>query len=242
MQTRRRIRPVHHCLAVVLMTLVVVSGCAVPGYNERDAMLFEDNLHSEFKAGTFVPSNDHFDGGAGVGLRVSYEYEYGMHFGFEVTSIDDVEGAPYTGGALAGPAAIRGVGEKALDFSDRRTFTINFDWDVPLSQDGSLPYIRYGVGFGGLYTKNHLSPDFLAAVESGSPGSVVSVTDQLMFLVSPGASLRWNMGSDALTFVAEAQYHVASHDLIIDVDNDGDKAGKVDFGGLGAFVGFDYSF
>ena len=42
MHQRRRILPVYLSLATVLITLVAVSGCAVPGYNEREAMLFED--------------------------------------------------------------------------------------------------------------------------------------------------------------------------------------------------------
>lgn len=243
MQQHRRIRPATYSLAAVLITLVVASGCAVPGYNEREAMLFEDNLHSEFKVASFSPKSNHFSGGSGVGVRMSYEYEYGMHFGFEVTSIEDVEGAPYSGpGSLGNPVAIRAVGEGALSHSDRRAFTINFDWDVPLAKEGNLPYIRYGFGVGGLYSKNHLSQGYLDAVEVGSPGAVVQVTDQLMFLVSPSASLRWDLVANSLSFVAEAQYDIASHDLIIDIDSDGDVAGKVDYGGLGAFVGLDYSF
>lgn len=243
MQQHHRIRPVYCSLAAVLITLVVASGCAVPGYNEREAMLFEDKLHAEFKVGSFSPSNDHFSGGSGVGVRMSYEYEYGMHFGFEVSSIDEVEGAPYSGPAsLPNATAIRGVGDGALAQSDRRAFTINFDWDVPLSKDSSLPYLRYGFGIGGLYSNNTLSQGFLDAVEAGSPGTNVQVTDQLMFLLSPSASLRWELVENSLSFVAEAQYDIASHDLIIDLDADGDTAGSVDYGGLGAFVGVDYSF
>ncbi|MEC9476891.1 MAG: hypothetical protein VX764_07645 [Planctomycetota bacterium] len=243
MQQHHRVRPVYCAMAAVWITLVVVSGCAVPGYNEREAMLFEDKLHTEFKVASFSPKSSHFSGGSGVGVRMSYEYEYGMHYGFEITSIEDVEGAPYSGpGALSSPDAIRDIGEQSLSRSDRRSFTINFDWDVPISQDGSLPYFRYGFGVGGLYSKNSLNQGFLDAVEAGSPGTFVEVTDQLMFLFSPSASIRWDLAGDSLTFIAEAQYDIASHDLIIDLNSDGDIAGEVDYGGLGAYVGIDYSF
>ena len=79
-------------------------------------------------------------------------------------------------------------------------------------------------------------------VQSGSPGAVVEVTDQLMFLFRPAASLRWDMFDGALGFVAEAQYDIASHPLVIDVDADGDNADTLDYGGLGVYVGLDYSF
>ena len=95
MQRRRQTHPVYLAMAVVLLVLVVTSGCAVPGYNERDAMLFEDKIHTEFKTGGFTPNSEHFSGGSGFGLKVNYEYEYGMHFGFEFDTVDNVEGQPF---------------------------------------------------------------------------------------------------------------------------------------------------
>ena len=95
-----------------------------------------------------------------------------------------------------------------------------------------MPYLRYGFGVGGLYTDLSLSSGYLAAVQVGSPGAVVEVTDQLMFLFRPAASLRWDMFDGALGFVAEAQYDIASHPLVIDVDSDGDNADTLDYGGL----------
>ncbi len=249
MHKRRRIRPVYVSLATVLIALVAMSGCAAPGYNDREAMLFEDKLHAEFKAGSFSPASDHFSGATGPGIRFSYEYEYGMHFGFQLTSIKNVEGAPYTGigdPVLNTHARIRGVGERMIGSSDRDTFTLHFDWDVPLSKDGNAPYLRYGFGVGLLSVKNKPDRVFLIAVdnanfpaEDGKP--VVRIPSQPMFLLSPSASVRWDF-LDSLSLFAEAQYDIASHDLVVDIDADGDKAGSVDYGGLTTFVGIDYSF
>ena len=240
MHKRRRIRPVYLSLATVLITLVAMSGCAVPGYNEREAMLFEDKLHAELKAGSFSPGSDHFSGGTGPGIRFSYEYEYGMHFGFQLTSIKDVEGADYVhvGPALSNDAFIRGVGERMIGSSDRDTFTINFDWEVPVSKDGNVPYFRYGFGVGLLSVKNKPSASFLAAVPLGLE---VKIPSQPMFLLSPSASLRWDL-VDTLTLFVEAQYDIASHDLVVNINDDGDIAGDVDYGGFMGFVGIDYSF
>ena len=244
MQERRRIRPAYLSLAAVLITSVVMSGCAVPGYNERDAMLFEDKLHWEVKSGTFSPTSEHFSGGSGGGVGFSYEYEYGMHWGFAVTSIKDVEGADYVPGIGAPPLNsaenIRSVGEEMIGTSDRASFTLHFDWDVPLSQDGTLPYIRYGVGVGLLSVKSKPSTAFLGQVTM-APFPVIRIPSQPMFLVSPSASIRWDF-LDSLSLFAEAQYDIASHDLVVDINADGDKAGSVDYGGLTAFVGIDYSF
>ena len=243
MHKRRRIRPVYLSLATVLITLVAVSGCAVPGYNEREAMLFEDKLHAELKVGSFSPASDHFSGATGPGVRFSYEYEYGMHFGFQLTSTKDVEGAAYVhaGLPLSNDALIRGVGERMIGSSDRDTFTINFDWEVPVSKDGNVPYFRYGVGLGLLSVKNKLDSTFLAQVAADSPGVVVRIPSQPMFLLSPSASLRWDL-VDTLSLFVEAQYDIASHDLVVDVGTDGDIAGDVDYGGFMGFVGIDYSF
>ena len=231
------------CLAVFWMVDMSLSGCLAPGDNAREAMLFEDKMHSEIKMGSFSPTSSHFTSGTGVALRMGYEYEYGMHFGFEYGVVTDVDGAAYTGPAsLTNPFAIRDVAEGALSGADRRSFTINFDWDVPLSENTGMPYLRYGFGVGGLYTDLSLSSGYLAAVQVGSPGAVVEVTDQLMFLFRPAASLRWDMFDGALGFVAEAQYDIASHPLVIDVDSDGDNADTLDYGGLGVYVGLDYSF
>ncbi|MEE2890331.1 MAG: hypothetical protein VX404_07795 [Planctomycetota bacterium] len=227
MHKRRRIRPVYLSLATVLITLVAMSGCAVPGYNEREAMLFEDKLHAELKAGSFSPGSDHFSGGTGPGIRFSYEYEYGMHFGFQLTSIHGVDGE-----SVPGPA----IGESMIGSSDRDTFTINFDWEVPVSKDGNVPYFRYGFGAGLLSVKNRPSPAFLAA-----SSDVVRIPSQPMFLLSPSASLRWDM-VDTLSLFVEAQYDIASHDLVVDVNGDGDRYGDVDYGGFMGFVGIDYSF
>ncbi len=244
MQGLQRVHTAYFSMAVVFVALVVSSGCAVPGYNERSAMLFEDELHTEVKFGVFTPNSDHFSEGegSGIGIKVGYEYEYGMHFGFEIQAMDDVQGAPYSGpGVLGNAEEMRLVGEGALASSDRRAITLNFDWDVPLAQDGSLPYLRYGVGVGGLYSKNTLSVGFLDAVNAGG-GALVNVTNQLMFLVSPRASVRWDTMGDSLTFFVEGSYDIASHDLILHVDGDGDKAGEVDYGGFNGFVGVDFSF
>ena len=233
---------------VLLLTLfmalsVSLAGCLAPGYNAREAMLFEDKMHSEFKLGSFAPMSDHFSNGTGIGLRMSYEYEYGMHFGFEYGTVSGVEGAAYSGpSSLTNPDAIREVGEGALSGADRRPFTINFDWDVPLSEDPGMPFLRYGFGVGGVFSELSLHPAFEAAVASGSPGSTVEVTDQLMFLFRPAASLRWNLFDGALGIVAEAQLDIAEHALIMDINTDGDKSENLDYGGFGAYVGLDYSF
>ena len=230
-------------VALLMVLSVGLTGCLAPGYNAREAMLFEDKMHSEFKLGSFSPSSDHFSSGTGLGIRMSYEYEYGMHFGFEYGTVSGVEGAGYSGPAsLTNPAAIRGVGENALSGADRRSFTLNFDWDVPLSEDSSMPYLRYGFGVGGVFSELSLDPGFLAAVEAGSPGDVIEVTDQLMFLFRPSASLRWDLFDGALGVIAEAQIDIASHDLIMDINTDGDRSKNIDYGGVGAFVGVDYSF
>ena len=245
MQERRRIRPAYLSLAAVLITSVVVSGCAVPGYNERDAMLFEEKLHAEFKKGSFSPNSDHFIEKTGTGIRFSYEYEYGMHFGFQLTSIHDVEGANLVFPVLTGGPAgnVRSFGEGMIGSSDRDAFTINFDWEVPVSKAGNVPYFRYGFGVGLLSVKNKPSNSFLAQVLIDNPVAtpVVRIPSQPMFLVSPSASIRWDF-IDSLSLFAEAQYDIASHDLVVDIDADGDKAGSVDYGGLTAFVGIDYSF
>ncbi|MGE4602899.1 MAG: hypothetical protein AAEJ65_08340, partial [Planctomycetota bacterium] len=107
----------------------------------------------------------------------------------------------------------------------------------------NLPYIRYGVGLGLLSVKNKPDSAFLAQVAADYPLPlpVVKIRSQPMFLVSPSASIRWDF-LDSLSLFAEAQYDIASHDLVVDIDADGDKAGSVDYGGLTAFVGIDYSF
>ncbi|MGE4633646.1 MAG: hypothetical protein AAEJ47_11470 [Planctomycetota bacterium] len=227
MHKRRRIRPVYLSLATVLITLVAMSGCAVPGYNEREAMLFEDKLHAELKVGSFSPASDHFSGATGPGIRFSYEYEYGMHFGFQLTSIKNVEG-----NSVPGPL----FGESMIGSSDRDTFTLNFDWEVPVSKDDNVPYFRYGFGVGLLSVKNKLSNAFVP-----SPGQEVKIPSQPMFLLSPSASLRWDL-VDTLTLFVEAQYDIASHDLVVNINDDGDRYGDVDYGGLMGFVGIDYSF
>jgi hypothetical protein len=240
-------------MAVVILTLVVTSGCAVPGYSERDAMLFEDKIHTEFKAGGFSPNSSHFTGGSGFGVRVNYEYEYGMHFGFEFDTIDDVEGATFVETAAESvvgyfdandPVAIRSVGERAIGKLDRRAFLVNLDWDVPLSKDGNLPFIRYGVGIGGLMANSTTSAEYLADIAADNVGNVpaVAVSDQFMFLLRPSASLRWAFAGGAFTLLAEAQYDIASSEVRIDIDGDGDSAGDVDYGGLNGFVGIDFSF
>jgi hypothetical protein len=237
-------------MAVVILTLVVTSGCAVPGYSERDAMLFEDKIHTEFKAGGFSPNSSHFTGGSGFGVRVNYEYEYGMHFGFEFDTIDDVEGATFveTAAEIAqgfnDPVEIRSVGERAIGKIDRRAFLLNLDWDVPLSKDGNLPFLRYGVGIGGLMANSTTSAEYLAAIAADNVGNVptVAVSDQFMFLLRPSASLRWAFAGGAFTLLAEAQYDIASSEVRIDIDGDGDSAGDVDYGGLNGFVGIDFSF
>ncbi len=230
-------------LLALSVALVGLSGCLAPGYNAREAMLFEDKMHSEFKFGSFSPSSGHFSSGGGVGIRMSYEYEYGMHFGFEYGVVRDVDGAAYAGPAsLSNPDAMRAVGEQALSGADRRSFTLNFDWDVPMSEDAGMPYLRYGFGIGGVYSDLSLNQGFLDAVEAGSPGDVVEVTDQLMFLFRPTASVRWDLFDGALGLVAEAQYDIASHPLIMDVNTDGDKSEDIDYSGFGAYVGLDYSF
>ncbi|MGE4603162.1 MAG: hypothetical protein AAEJ65_09680 [Planctomycetota bacterium] len=227
MHKRRRIRPVYVSLATVLITLVAMSGCAVPGFNEREAMLFEDKLHAEFKKGSFSPDSGHFSEKTGTGIRFSYEYEYGMHFGFQLTSIHDVEGESV-------PGAV--IGESMIGSSDRDTFTINFDWEVPVSKAGNVPYFRYGFGVGLLNVKNRPSKAFLDA----SP-DLVNIPSQPMFLLSPSASVRWDF-LDYLSLFVEAQLDIASHDLVVDVNGDGDRYGDVDYGGLTTFVGIDYSF
>ena len=229
MHKRRRIRPVYLSLATVLITLVAMSGCAVPGYNEREAMLFEDKLHAELKAGSFFPASDHFSGATGPGIRFSYEYEYGMHFGFQLTSIKNVEGNSVPG---------FGIGESMIGSADRDTFTLNFDWEVPVSKDGNVPYFRYGFGVGLLSVKNKPSASFLAAVPLGLE---VKIPSQPMFLLSPSASLRWDL-VDTLALFVEAQYDIASHDLVVNINDDGNRYGDVDYGGLMGFVGIDYSF
>ncbi len=253
MQRRRLVHPVYLSMAVVILTLVVTSGCAVPGYSERDAMLFEDKIHTEFKAGGFSPNSSHFTGGSGFGVRVNYEYEYGMHFGFEFDTIDDVEGATYvrTGeetGAnyfnINNEVGIRSVGERAIGKIDRRAFLVNLDWDVPLSKDGNLPFLRYGVGIGGLMANSTTSAEYLAAIAADNVGNVpaVAVSNQFMFLLRPSASMRWAFADGALTLLAEAQYDIASSEVRIDINGDGDSAGDVDYGGLNGFVGIDFSF
>jgi hypothetical protein len=243
-------------MAVVLLVLVVTSGCAVPGYNERDAMLFEDKIHTEFKTGGFTPNSEHFSGGSGFGLKVNYEYEYGMHFGFEFDTIDDVEGQPFartaieTSGYFVNPANIRSVGARAIGSQDRREFLVGLDWDVPLSKEGNLPFLRYGIGIGGLMAKAHTSAAFLTAVaeDNTEPGELdptipaVAVSDQFIMLVRPSASMRWEMWDGAIALLAEAQYDIASSEVRIDIDTDGDSAGNLDYGGLNAFVGIDFSF
>jgi len=106
MQGLQRVHTAYFSMAVVFVALVVSSGCAVPGYNERSAMLFEDELHTEVKFGVFTPNSDHFSEGegSGIGIKVGYEYEYGMHFGFEIQAMDDVQGAPYSGPGVLGNA------------------------------------------------------------------------------------------------------------------------------------------
>ena len=253
MQRRRLVHPVYLSMAVVILTLVVTSGCAVPGYSERDAMLFEDKIHTEFKAGGFSPNSSHFTGGSGFGVRVNYEYEYGMHFGFEFDTIDDVEGATFVETAAESvvgyfdandPVAIRSVGERAIGKLDRRAFLVNLDWDVPLSKDGNLPFIRYGVGIGGLMANSTTSAEYLADIAADNVGNVpaVAVSDQFMFLLRPSASMRWAFADGAFTLLAEAQYDIASSEVRIDIDGDGDSAGDLDYGGLNGFVGIDFSF
>ena len=253
MQRRRLVHPVYLSMAVVILTLVVTSGCAVPGYSERDAMLFEDRIHTEFKTGRFSPNSSHFSRGSGFGVRVNYEYEYGMHFGFEFDFIDDVEGAMFVETAAESvvgyfdandPVAIRSVGERAIGKLDRRAFLVNLDWDVPLSKDGNLPFIRYGVGIGGLMANSTTSAEYLAAIAADNVGDVpaVAVSDQFMFLLRPSASMRWAFADGAFTLLAEAQYDIASSEVRIDINGDGDSAGDVDYGGLNGFVGIDFSF
>ena len=251
MQRRRRTHPVYLSMAVVLLVLVVTSGCAVPGYNERDAMLFEDKIHTEFKTGGFTPNSEHFSGGSGFGLKVNYEYEYGMHFGFEFDTIDDVEGQPFARTAsetgvsyFATHDSIRSVGARAIESQNRREFLVGLDWDVPLSKEGNLPFLRYGIGIGGLMAQAHTSDAFLAAVaeDNTGDGPAVAVSDQFIMLVRPSASMRWEMWDGAISLLAEAQYDIASSEVRIDIDTDGDSAGDLDYGGLNAFVGIDFSF
>jgi hypothetical protein len=217
-------------------------------------MLFEDRIHTEFKAGAFSPNSSHFTGGSGFGVRVNYEYEYGMHFGFEFDAIDDVEGAMFvrTGAEPAGyfnandPIRIRSVGKRAIGSIDRRALLLNLDWDVPLSKDGSLPSLRYGVGIGGLMANITTSAEYLDAIDTDNgangTGPAVAVSDQFMFLFRPSASVRWAFADGALSLLAEAQYDIVSSEVRIDIDGDGDSAGDVDYGGLNGFVGIDYSF
>ncbi|MDE0958594.1 MAG: hypothetical protein OSB12_08155 [Planctomycetota bacterium] len=254
MQRRRRTHPVYLAMAVVLLVLVVTSGCAVPGYNERDAMLFEDKIHTEFKTGGFTPNSEHFSGGSGFGLKVNYEYEYGMHFGFEFDTIDNVEGQPFARTAsetgvdyFANHDNIRSVGARAIESQNRREFLVGLDWDVPLSKEGNLPFLRYGIGIGGLMAQAHTSDAFLAEVALDNTGTTsgvptVAVADQFIMLVRPSASMRWEMWDGAIALLAEAQYDIASSEVRIDIDTDGDSAGDLDYGGLNAFVGIDFSF
>ena len=254
MQRRRRTHPVYLAMAVVLLVLVVTSGCAVPGYNERDAMLFEDKIHTEFKTGGFTPNSEHFSGGSGFGLKVNYEYEYGMHFGFEFDTIDNVEGQPFARTAsetgvdyFANHDNIRSVGARAIESQNRREFLVCLDWDVPLSKEWNLPFLRYGIGIGGLMAQAHTSDAFLAEVALDNTGTTsgvptVAVADQFIMLVRPSASMRWEMWDGAIALLAEAQYDIASSEVRIDIDTDGDSAGDLDYGGLNAFVGIDFSF
>ncbi len=253
MQRRRQTHPVYLAMAVVLLVLVVTSGCAVPGYNEREAMLFEDKIHTEFKFGGFTPNSEHFSGGSGFGLKVNYEYEYGMHFGFEFDTIDNVEGQPFARTASENTVDyfsnldnIRSVGARAIESQNRREFLVGFDWDVPLSKEGNLPLLRYGIGIGGLMAQAHTSDAFLAevALDNTGPDGVptVEVSDQFIMLVRPSASMRWEMWDGAISLLAEAQYDIASSEVRIDIDTDGDSAGDLDYGGLNAFVGIDFSF
>ena len=55
MQQHHRIRPVYCALAAVLITLVVASGCAVPGYNEREAMLLKISFIPSLKSLLSLP-------------------------------------------------------------------------------------------------------------------------------------------------------------------------------------------
>ena len=239
-------------LAQILLWVIpvlLVSGCAAPGYNEREAMLFEDKLTIEPKFGTFMATNSNFTGGTVSGMRIDYEYDYNAHLGIEVSATRDVDidndslvaGAP--GSLPSNQAAFRDLAELALSSSDRRTLVFTIDWDVPLAQDGSLPYLRYGLGLGALLTHNNLDPVVVASyLANAGSTETIAVTNQAMVLFRPSASLRWDLLDETLTLFAEAQVDVASHHLVFDFDSDGDRSPVVDFGGVSLLFGASFSF
>jgi hypothetical protein len=104
------------------------------------------------------------------------------------------------------------------------------------------------VGIGGLMANATTSAEYLVAIDTDNggigsgTGPVVAVSDQFMFLLRPSASLRWAFADGAFTLLAEAQYDIASSEVRIDIDGDGDSAGDLDYGGLNGFVGIDFSF
>ena len=232
-----------------VIPVLLLSSCAAPGYNEREAMLFESRMTVEPKIGTFMPTNSNFTEGTVTGIRIDYEYDYNAHMGIEVSATRDVEidNDSYLAGDLdpphpfppTSPGAFRALGELALSSSDRRSLVFTIDWDVPLSKDGSLPYLRYGLGLGALLTLNSLDP----AVVAGYTGpETIDVTNQAMVLIRPSASLRWDLMDNTLALFAEAQVDITEHRLVFDFDLDGDKSPVVDFGGVNLLFGASYSF
>lgn len=231
-----------------VIPVLLLGGCAAPGYNEREAMLFESRLTVEPKVGTFMATNSNFSDGAVTGFRIDYEYDYNAHMGIEVSATRDVEidNDSYIAGLdpvhtfpPGNPDLFRDLAELALSSSDRRSLVFTIDWDVPLSEDGNLPYFRYGLGLGALLTLNSLDPVVVGAY----PGpETIDVTNQAMVLFRPSASLRWDLLDDTLNLFAEAQVDIANHHLVYDFDLDGDRAPRVDFGGVNILVGASYSF
>ncbi len=224
--------------ALVICSLFL-SGCVAPGYSPEKEMLFEDKIHIEPRIGVFVPNESDFSGGTVVATRLAYQYDYGQYFSLEFGATENVE-QDGTAPTVTSVGQIRDLKQTALSESDRRSLVLSFDWDYRIDQDETVPYLRWGLGLGMLYTLNGTNPTVRADLLGlGIPK--VYVKDQAMILVRPSVGVFWEP-MENLALFADAQYDYAQSKVRVSLAGDDSKTGIVDFGGINLLFGFSYSF
>lgn len=210
-----------------------------PGYSAEKEMLFEDKISVEPRVGVFVPNEGDYDNGTVAAARISYQYSYGSYISLDISATEGVE---QSGNApmITNVGQIRDLGHLALRESDRRSAVFSMEWNYPFSENEAVPYLRYGLGLGVLYTLNGTNPSVRDDL-FGAGASRVYAKDQAMFLVRPTLGLHWEPVDD-LTLFVDAQYDYAESKVRISVDGNDANTGVIDFGGFNVLVGLSYSF
>jgi hypothetical protein len=127
----------------------------------------------------------------------------------------------------------------ALSEAERRSAVISLDFDYPFSENERMPYIRWGIGMGILYTLNSISEDLRADLVP--PAGKAYAKDKAMILVRPSVGLFWDPVEDFSLFV-DAQYDYANGQVRISQDGQDSETGVINFSGINVLFGLCYSF